>query len=78
MCPAVCSWRGEIEPDLIARAVERIEHPDIAVPADAEDMLDPLADQEFRDQLPALHPRHDLSPSTVANLPYSFSSPFAS
>ena len=44
--------------DAIARVIERIEHADVAVPANAEHVGDLVLDQVFRDQLGTLHARH--------------------
>ena len=48
--------RDELDP--VARAVERIEHADIAVPADAEHVRDLVPHQMLRDQVGTLHPWH--------------------
>src|SRR5262249_55640362 len=45
--------------DAIAGLIERIEHANVAMAADAEHIGDLVGDQVFRDQLSALHPRHD-------------------
>ena len=58
MCAATCSCRGEIELDAVARVVERVEHADVAMPADAEHVGDLVLDQVLRDQLGTLHARH--------------------
>ena len=50
--------RDELDP--VARAVEGIEQPDIAVPADAEHVGNLVVDQVLGDQIGALHPRHCL------------------
>ena len=44
--------------DLVPHRRERIEHADIPMPAQPENMGDLLADQKLRDQFPALHARH--------------------
>jgi hypothetical protein len=44
--------------DAVARGVERVEHADVAVPADAEHVGDLVLDQVFGDQLATLHARH--------------------
>jgi hypothetical protein len=46
------------ELDAVARLVERIEHADIAVAANAEDIRNIVGDQIVGDQLGALHPWH--------------------
>jgi hypothetical protein len=46
--------------DPVARVVQRIEQPDIAVPADAEHVRHLLVHEELGDQLSALHHRHAL------------------
>src|SRR5262249_37451447 len=48
------------ELDAIAGVVERIEHADVAMPADAKHIGNLVGDQVFRDQLCALHPRHEI------------------
>ena len=44
--------------DAVARVIERVEHADVAVPADAEHVGDLVLDQVFGDQLGTLHARH--------------------
>ena len=46
--------------DAVARVVERVEQPDIAVTADAEHVGDLVGDQILGDQVGAFHPRHDV------------------
>ena len=46
------------ELDAVARLVERIEHADIAVAANAEDIGNIVVDQIFGNELGALHSRH--------------------
>ena len=46
--------------DAVARGVKRIEHADIAMPANAEDIGNIVGDQIFGDQLGALHPWHSV------------------
>jgi hypothetical protein len=48
--------------DAVARVVERVEHADVAMPADAEHVGDLVLDQILRDQLGTLHARHGDSP----------------
>ncbi len=48
--------RDQLDP--VARAVERIQHADIAVPADAEHVRDLVPHQMLGDQVGALHPWH--------------------
>ena len=52
--------RDQLDP--VARAVERVEHADIAVPADAEHVRNLVPDQMLRDQVGTLHPRHFANP----------------
>ena len=47
--------------DAVARLVQRIEHADIAVAANAEHIGNIVFDQIFGDQLGALHPWHRVS-----------------
>ena len=54
--------------DAVARLIERVEHADIAVPADAEDIGNVVGDQIFGDQLGALHSRHCRSLPAIAGL----------
>ena len=44
--------------DAVARLIERVEHADIAVATDAEDIRNVVGDQVLGNQLGALHPRH--------------------
>ena len=47
--------------DAVARLVQRVEHADVAVAADAEHVGDLVPDQVFGDQVGTLHPRHAAS-----------------
>ena len=55
MWPAHCSWRGETSLTLSRTLVQRVEHADVAVAADAEHVRHLLLDQVLGDQLAALH-----------------------
>jgi hypothetical protein len=59
------AWRHQR--DAVARLVEWIEHADIAVAANAEDIGNVAGDQIFGDQLGAFHPRHVCSPKLMSN-----------
>jgi hypothetical protein len=48
--------------DLVAGAIERVEHADIAVAANAEHVGNLVPDQMLGDQVGALHPWHGLIP----------------
>jgi len=52
--------------DAIAGLVERVEHADVAMPADAEHIRDLALDQILGDQLGTLHPRHRIGSSLHA------------
>ena len=56
--------------DAVARLVERIEHADIAVAANAEDIGNIVVDQIFGDQFGALHPWHRCSWRLIATVPF--------
>src|SRR4029077_3037816 len=54
--------------DAVARLIERIKHPHIAVSADAEDIRDIAGNEIFGNQLRALHSRHCRSLPAIAGL----------
>ena len=55
-CDLLVARRDQL--DAVAGVVERVEHADVAVPADAEHVGDLVLDQVFGDQLSTLHARH--------------------
>ena len=52
--------------DAVARIIERVEQPDIAVAANAEHVGNLIGDQILGDQVGTLHPRHDFPVSFEA------------
>src|ERR1700675_3627823 len=54
--------------DAVARLIKRIEHPDIAVSANAEDIRDIVGNEIFGNQFRALHSRHCRSLPAFAGL----------